>query len=177
MRKCDIRIYHGVAAGRAVRCHNPVIWVGNLSQLLLAVAALIGALAPIIMKLWDDKKHPTDPRPSSGPRGWAHCGTWAAVVAFALAFLTILYGVMASDPVMGSAAVGRFRLLTAFIGLVAISTGSWGAVTARPKGTTEANETLVLGITGLFGGLITMAAMAVIVLPLPAADLAELAAS
>jgi hypothetical protein len=128
--------------------------LGDVGLFVGGVAALIPVLAPIIRN-WKD----------NGPRGWAYCGIWAAVVAFAAAGAIILYGLAASDPVMGSAAVGRYRLLTIIIGLIAVSTGTWGAVTARPRDTAEANETLVLGISGILGGMIAIAAMAVIVLP------------
>jgi hypothetical protein len=81
-----------------------------------------------------------------------------AVIAYAIAVVIILYGLLAAYPLMTGFVVLEFRLLTEIVGLVAVIMGAIGIVT----GFDHKSDFWFTGGIGLFGGLFVMAGMAVL---------------
>jgi hypothetical protein len=134
--------------------------VQGVSQLLLALAAVITAVTPIIGMLIRRKApgHPTQSR-LGDPRQWTHAAVVAALVAYAIAVVLVIYGLTATMPPMKTASMLSFRLVAEALGLLSVSSGARGVVTALHEHT---RDIAVLGGTAMLGGLVVMAAMAAI---------------
>ena len=139
------------------------MWLNNLGPVLSGLAAMIVAFTPLLAVLRKKDGTPLLPLPGD-PIGWARAATWAAGVAFALAFVVIIYGLAASSPVMSSTPVVRFRLGVALLGLLSVSTGAWSVVTGwhqDPRG----YQAVRIGSATLVSGFLVLAGMLVIALP------------
>jgi hypothetical protein len=136
------------------------MWSQNLGPILAGLAAVIGASAPVLAVLRKKDGTPLLPLPGD-PMGWARAATWAASVAFALAFAVVIYGLAASNPLMSSTTFDRFRLLIAVVGLCSVSIGAWSAITGWHQDP-KRYQAVRIGVATLGGGFVVMVGMLVI---------------